>query len=239
MTNLTENLWLLRYPLKLLGADLHRNVTVMRLRSGGLVIHSTGPFELEDVAHINSLGRPGWMLDTMLRHDTFAKRGKEAFPDAVYLAPEGFSEIPAGPLLPTPPEWGDEIEVKRIDGVPSMEEHAVFHRPSRTLIVADLLFNFGPDAPAWTRFLMLARRRQEARSGHGPFHAHDGEGRRGPAPIPGGNRNLGFRPHHRRTRRRGRNRAASAIHGGPAQRRVRKNVSVNIAVAKARGNCYD
>ena len=36
-----------------------------------------------------------------------------------------------------------------------MEEHAVFHRPSRTLIVADLLFNFGPHSPAWTRFLML------------------------------------------------------------------------------------
>lgn len=159
MTNLTDNLWLLRYPLKLLGADLHRNVTVMRLGSGGLVIHSTGPFELEDVAHINSLGRPGWMLDTMLRHDTFAKRGKEAFPDAVYLAPEGFSKnagVPTGPLLPAPPEWGNEIEIKRVEGVPGMDEHAVFHRQSRTLIVADLLFNFGPDAPVWTRFLMLA-----------------------------------------------------------------------------------
>ena len=30
----------------------------------------------------------------------------------------------------------------------------MFHRPSRTLIVADLFFNFGPEAPAWTRFLM-------------------------------------------------------------------------------------
>ena len=93
MTNLTENLWLLRYPLKMLGADLHRNVTVMRLRSGDLVIHSTGPFALEDVAHVNSLGRPRWLLDVMLRHDTFAKQGKEAFPEAAYLGPDGFSEV--------------------------------------------------------------------------------------------------------------------------------------------------
>ena len=159
MTNLAENLWLFRYPLKLIGADLHRNVTVVRLPSGELVIHSTGPFAPEDVAHINSFGKPRWLLDTMLRHDTFAKRGKEVFPDATYLAPEGFSKLvgfSTGPLLPAPAEWGDEIQVKRVEGVPSMEEHAVFHRASRTLIVADLLFNFGPDAPAWTRFLMLA-----------------------------------------------------------------------------------
>ena len=46
------------------------------------------------------------------------------------------------------------MEILRLEGVPSMEEHVVFHRPSRTLIVADLFFNFGPQAPAWTRFLM-------------------------------------------------------------------------------------
>ena len=39
-------------------------------------------------------------------------------------------------------------------GIPSVEEHAVFHRPSRTLIVADLFFNPDPEAPGWTHFLM-------------------------------------------------------------------------------------
>ena len=31
MVSLAENLWLLSYPLPLLGADLQRNVTVIRL----------------------------------------------------------------------------------------------------------------------------------------------------------------------------------------------------------------
>ena len=155
---LAENLWLRRYPLRLLGADLNRNVAVMRLGSGDLVIHSTGPFTPEDVAAINALGKPRWIVETMARHDTFAREGRAAFPDAAYLAPEGFSEtvgFPTGPLL-NQPDWHEEVEVQTLDGVPSMKEHAVLHRPSRTLIVADLFFNFGPDAPKWTRALMFA-----------------------------------------------------------------------------------
>lgn len=158
MHPITENLWVLVYPLPLLGADFKRVVTIIRLRSGELIIHSTGPFSAEDAAAIKAAGRPGWLLDTMLRHDTFARQGRETFPDIPYLAPAGFctnAGFPTHPLLPAPAAWGDEVEVLRIEGVPSMEEHVVFHRPSRTLIVADLFFNFGPDAPWWTRLLLL------------------------------------------------------------------------------------
>ncbi len=156
MHALAENLWLLPYPLRLLGADLRRNVTVIRLKSGDLMIHSTGPFTSEDAAAIRALGNPKWMLDVMLRHDTFAKDGLAAFPGIVYLGPTGYEavvKVPVSPLLPAP--WGDELQVVRLEGVPSMEEHAVFHAPSRTLIVADLLFNFGAEASLWTHALLL------------------------------------------------------------------------------------
>ena len=157
MKPLAENVWLLRYPLKLLGADLNRNVTVLRLKSGDLVIHSTGPFTSDDVAAISALGRPRWIMDVMARHDSFAREGRGAFPEAVYLAPEGFSEtvgFPTQPLVDQP-EWDGEIEVMLLEGVPSMKEHVVLHRPSRTLIVADLMFDFGADAPTWTHALMF------------------------------------------------------------------------------------
>ena len=156
VTPLADNLWLFPYPLRLLGADLRRNVTVMRLASGDLVIHSTGPFTPEDVAAINALGKPRWLLDTMLRHETFAKNGRAAFPEATYLAPEGFSKgagFPTQPLV-NQPDWSGEIEVLRLDGVPSMEEHVVLHRSTRTLIVADLIFNFGQEVSVWTHLLM-------------------------------------------------------------------------------------
>jgi hypothetical protein len=158
MKEVAENLWVLPYSLRLFGGDLRRVVTIVRLRSGALVIHSTGPFTPEDVAGIVRLGKPAWILDIMLRHDTFAKQGRQSFLNIPFLAPEGFSErvgFPTEPLIPAPAAWGDELRILRLEGIPSMQEHVVFHHPSRTLIVGDMLFNFGPDTSGWTRFLVL------------------------------------------------------------------------------------
>jgi hypothetical protein len=158
MKELAQNLWVMPYSLRLLGADFGRMVSVVRLHSGELVIHSAGPFTPEDVASIQRLGKPGWLLEAMIWHDTFARQGREAFPNIPFLAPEGFSELvgfPTEPLVPAPAAWGNELEVLRLEGIPRIREHVVFHRPSGTLIVADLLFNFGPETSPWTRFLAL------------------------------------------------------------------------------------
>jgi hypothetical protein len=158
MKELAQNLWVMPYSLRLLGADFGRVVTVVRLQSGELVIHSTGPFTPQDVAAIQRLGKPGWLLEAIMWHDTFARRGREAFPNIPFLAPEGFSELvgfPTQPLIPAPAAWANELEVLRLEGIPRIQEHVVLHRPSGTLIVGDLLFNFGPETSPWTRFLVL------------------------------------------------------------------------------------
>ncbi len=154
---IAENLWLLGYPLKMLGADLRRNVTLIRLRSGKLVIHSTAPFSPEDVAAIRALGEPGWLLDGVLRHDTFAKEGREAFPEIPYLAPEGFSGavgFPTLPIVPAPAEWEGELFALEIQGAPAARDTALLHVSSHTLILTELIFNFGQDEPLWTELLL-------------------------------------------------------------------------------------
>jgi hypothetical protein len=154
---IAENLWLLAYPLKMLGVDLRRNVTLVRLRSGKLLIHSSAPFSSENVAAIRALGEPGWLLDGILRHDTFAREGREAFPGIPYLAPEGFSEVvgfPTQPIVPPPAEWDAELLALEIQGAPDARDTALLHIPSRTLILTELVFNFGDDQPLWTELLL-------------------------------------------------------------------------------------
>ncbi len=76
MEKIAENLWHLQYPLRLLGANMQRHVVVVRLATGEIVVHSTGPFTPADVAAVSALGRVGWVMDVMLRHETFAERGR-------------------------------------------------------------------------------------------------------------------------------------------------------------------
>lgn len=155
MQELAPNLWIKTYPLSVLGTNHGRTVTVIRLESGKLIVHSMAPFSSTDVAEIRALGEPGWLLEAMMLHDTYSNEGRKRFPEIPFLAPMGFSEVvkfPTQPLLPAPVEWNGEVEVILIDGAPRLSEHVLIHRPSRTLIVADLIFNFRTEERGWDRF---------------------------------------------------------------------------------------
>lgn len=155
MKRLADDVWIKGYPLSVLGTHHGRNVTVIRLSSGKLVIHSMAPFPAPDLEGIRSLGEPGWLVESMLLHDTYAGEGRRLFPDVPFLGPPGFSGIvgfPVEPLYPGPLEWEGEIEVVPIRGAPKLEEHAMIHIPSRTLILADLIFNFPAEEKGWDRF---------------------------------------------------------------------------------------
>ena len=158
MKPLADNLWLLHYKLPILGEYLGRNVTIIRLASGELVIHSTGPFSPEDVAAISALGTPAYLVDAITLHDTFAKQAHDAFPNLPYYAPAGFSEIVELPteLLDRPPAaWQGELDVLELAGHDATPEFVFLHRPSRTLIVTDLMFNVEDDAPLGVRMMSL------------------------------------------------------------------------------------
>ena len=157
MINVAHNVWLLPYELRILGVNIGRNVTVIRLNSGRLVIHSTARFSEEDVSAIRLLGEPGWLVEGMIDHDTFSREGREAFPDIPFIAPASFQarvDFEVESIDSPPAEWIPEMEVIQIEGAPKMAEAVFFHRPTGTLVVCDLLFHF-PDPPSmWAKTLL-------------------------------------------------------------------------------------
>jgi hypothetical protein len=153
---LADDVGLISFPWPVLGIDFKRNVTLLRLADGRVVVHSTAPFTQQDIVAIRRFGEPSWLVEATLMHDTFAKEGRKPLPNIPYLAPDGFAavtEVQTDPLLPPPREWDGEIDVLRIDGV-RMNEHALFHRRSRTLVVADLFFSFPRETSGWPRFFV-------------------------------------------------------------------------------------
>lgn len=150
MQAIADQLWIARFPLRLAGCEIGRTVSVIRLATGELVVHSTAPFEPAHVGAIETLGRPRWLVEATLLHDTYAAQGRRTFPSLPYLAPPGFPDsLESTPLDPAPAAWGDELEVYPLAGMPKVREHLLFHRPSGSLIVADLFFNLVPGT--WER----------------------------------------------------------------------------------------
>jgi hypothetical protein len=154
-----ENVWTLQHPLRVLGIDVRRTTTLIRLCEGRLIIHSTAPFTPKDVEQIRALGEPAWLIDATAAHDTCAAKARAIFPDIPYLVPETFSkrvELRAEPLCGLPSAWRGEIEMLKVGGMPRIQEHVFLHVPSRTLIVADLLVNISAAYPAWMQWFAHA-----------------------------------------------------------------------------------
>jgi hypothetical protein len=153
---IADDVVLMTFPWRTLGIDFRRNVTLLRLANGRVVVHSTAPFTEQDIAAIKRFGEPSWLVEVTVMHDTFAKEGRKALSNIPYLAPDGFAKatgVQTESLLPPPRDWDGEIDVLRIDGV-RMNEHALFHRRSRTVVVADLFFSFPEETSGWTRFFV-------------------------------------------------------------------------------------
>lgn len=157
LRNVGENLWVLEFPVRLLGTAIGRRSTVIRLSNAQVMVHSSAPFQPDDVTAISALGAVEYLIEVSQFHDTFSREGTAAFPQARFFAPPGFnlrgkrgSRVES--LANPPPEWAPDVEVQQIEGMPSVNEFAVLHKPSRTLIVADVVFNMSTDADAWTAF---------------------------------------------------------------------------------------
>jgi hypothetical protein len=161
---LAPELWVLEQPLRALGIGFGTRTCVARLRDGGLWIHSPGPLDAVQSAAVDALGAVRFLVAPNQMHHRFLGQAMRRWPDArLCLAPGLARKRPDLPISETlgdvpPPDWPDEIDLLHVRGTPRLEELVFLHRPSRSLLIADLCFNFGAPRSAWEALLQRANR---------------------------------------------------------------------------------
>lgn len=131
-------------PQRFFGIEVGTRMTLLEL-DGGLLAHSPIPYRADI--------EPRWVLAPNLFHHLYAGE----WPCEKWGAPglpEKRRDVEFAGVVDESHPFGDEIWVHRLRSFKPSNEVVLLHRPSRTLIVSDLCFNLGPDAPALTKTVM-------------------------------------------------------------------------------------
>jgi hypothetical protein len=189
-----EGVWIVDSgPLRIMGMPLPVRMTVIRLANGDLWLHSPTRYDERLRAELERHGRIRHLVSPNMAHWMFVREWQQRCPDAVtWAAPEvrergqvkksglridrDLGEAP-------PPEWADGMEHVVVPGGMGFREIDVFHRPSRTLVLTDLVINLEAEKlpllmrpfarlngvlapygkpPIYLRLVIRARRREAA-----------------------------------------------------------------------------
>jgi hypothetical protein len=181
-------------PLRAFGMPLPVRMTVIRLSDGELWLHSPTRFTAELGRELTRIGRIGHLVAPAIAHWSFLKEWQENCPGALTWAVPGLRERTqvkkAGVRVDrdlsdtAPPLWVREVEHVLVRGW-VFSEIDFFHRPTRTLVLTDLVQNFEAEklprvvrpvarvlgvlapngkAPIYVRWLVRRRRREASRA---------------------------------------------------------------------------
>lgn len=150
-----EGVWIVdAAPLHAGGIPLPVRMTVIRLSSGELLLHSPIAYTTELHRALETLGRIGHLLAPSVGHWMFLRDWQAACPNAITWAVPRLRDrgqvrragvqIDAELGNEPPQVWAYEIDQVLVAG-PVFKEVCLFHRPSRTLLLTDLIINLEAD----------------------------------------------------------------------------------------------
>lgn len=130
-------------------------MVIVRLRSGGLWCHSPTALTPELREQVDALGPVRHLVSPNKLHYAFIPDWSRAYPDAVRWAAPGVRERAARQHIAVdfdeeltdsaPAAWAEDIDQLIFRGSRVLQEVVFFHRPSATLLLADLIENFERD----------------------------------------------------------------------------------------------
>lgn len=137
-------------------------MTIVRLPDGGLWLHSPTEPHAELMGRVAALESVRFLVAPNTLHYWWIPEWSDRFPEAqVWIAPGLETSAkralpPARVLADDPPDaWAGAIDQVLVRGG-MLTEVDFFHRPSRTLVLTDLIENFEPGRVrrAWLRWLL-------------------------------------------------------------------------------------
>jgi hypothetical protein len=156
LTLRAAGVWTTDDPVRIVGMPLHATMAVVELTGGRLLLFSPVEMTPERRAAVDRLGEVAHLYAPNTFHHGWMGPWAKAYPHAIVHAPRALrvkrrdlridrehDHDPLGDLTTTL----DEVHV---DGF-LLEESVLVHRPSGTLLVADLVHNVGRPRELWTR----------------------------------------------------------------------------------------
>jgi len=160
LRRLSADLWVADRPQTFYGLPVGTRMTVLRLSGGRLLLHSPVRLDAALQRELDALGRVSFVVAPNRLHHLYAGEVAASYPDArLWVAPGLERKRPdlriEGVLGDEAPDaWRGEVDQAFFRGRPYENEVAFHHRASRTLLLCDLAFHFGPSAALPTRLLM-------------------------------------------------------------------------------------
>lgn len=145
---LDYDLWTVESSHHFLGIDFGGRMTIIRLNSGNLILHSPVNFGEDIKAELNEIGHIKYIVAPNKFHHMYIEQCAAHFPDAEVLCAPGLSEKRKDLVFTSdldnrcPQEWTGEVETLLVEGIPFFNEIVFYHPKSRTVIFTDLVFNF-------------------------------------------------------------------------------------------------
>ena len=155
-----SDLWVHEEPLRFLGFEIGRTMTVLRLGSGELFVHSPAKLTDELREELASLGEVRFVVPASKLHGhLYMEQYRAAFPRVELLAAPGLparrTDLAFDGLLGSVPDprWATDVDQVAIMGNWWLTELAFYHRRSRTLLLGDVGYHVGPEMPFKTRLM--------------------------------------------------------------------------------------
>jgi hypothetical protein len=148
LTDHENGLWTVEDPtVTFFGLHVGTRSTIIKLPSGGLLVYSPIALTAELQAAVAIIGPVEHVVAPNLFHHLWAVAWVDAWGAKLHATPKLAKKRKDFPEFRSledrvDPDWGDVLDTHKFVGFDLLAETVFFHKPSKTLVTADLLENF-------------------------------------------------------------------------------------------------